>query len=110
MPKRIQMSRQHPWRADNPDAVIVARPSKHGNPFEIGKTYLWVSVEGGPLERHIVSRADAVAVYRSWRAGDLYAGVRSPEPVDDVRGRDVACWCPPDEPCHGDVVIEEANS
>jgi hypothetical protein len=28
MPKRIQMSRQRPWRADNPDAVIVARPTK----------------------------------------------------------------------------------
>ncbi len=26
-PKRIQMSRQHPWRAENPGAVIVARPS-----------------------------------------------------------------------------------
>jgi Domain of unknown function (DUF4326) len=32
-PKRIQMTRQRPWRADNPDAVIVARPSKWGNPF-----------------------------------------------------------------------------
>lgn len=25
MPKRIQMTRQKPWRADHPDAVIVAR-------------------------------------------------------------------------------------
>lgn len=24
MPKRIQMTRQRPWRAENPDAVIVA--------------------------------------------------------------------------------------
>lgn len=32
-PKRIQMSRQKPWREDNPDAVIVARPGKWGNPF-----------------------------------------------------------------------------
>jgi len=32
---RIQMSRQHPWRADNPDAVNVARPSKWGNPFRL---------------------------------------------------------------------------
>ena len=34
-PKRIQMSRQHPWRAENPDAIIVARPSKY-LPGEIG--------------------------------------------------------------------------
>lgn len=30
MPKRIQMRRDRPWRRDNPDAVIVARPSKWG--------------------------------------------------------------------------------
>ncbi|HZL06477.1 MAG TPA: hypothetical protein VFE45_13870, partial [Coriobacteriia bacterium] len=34
-PKRVQMSRQHPWRADNPDAVIVARPSRWGNPYRV---------------------------------------------------------------------------
>lgn len=35
-PKRIQMSRATPWRKDNPDAVIVARPSRWGNPFIFG--------------------------------------------------------------------------
>lgn len=33
-PRRIQMTRHKPWRADNPTAVIVARPSKFGNPFK----------------------------------------------------------------------------
>lgn len=33
MPKRIQMTRQRPWRADNPDAVRVDRTTKWGNPF-----------------------------------------------------------------------------
>ena len=33
-PRRIQMSRARPWRAENPDAVIVARPTKWGNPFD----------------------------------------------------------------------------
>lgn len=32
-PKRIQMSLQRPWRAEHPDAVIVARPGKWGNPY-----------------------------------------------------------------------------
>ena len=34
-PKRIQMTRRKPWRADNPDAVIVARPGRYGNPFAV---------------------------------------------------------------------------
>lgn len=33
--------------------------------------------------------------------------------VDDIRselvGRDLACWCPLDQPCHADVLIELAN-
>ena len=32
MPKRVQMRRDRPWRKNYPDAVIVARPTKWGNP------------------------------------------------------------------------------
>jgi hypothetical protein len=27
----------------------------------------------------------------------------------ELRGRDLACYCPLDEPCHADVLIEVAN-
>lgn len=34
--------------------------------------------------------------------------------VDDVRrhlaGRDLACWCPLDRPCHADVLLDIANN
>ncbi len=36
-PKRIQMTRSKPWRPENPEAVIVSRGSKWGNPFRVGK-------------------------------------------------------------------------
>ena len=26
-----------------------------------------------------------------------------------LRGRDLACWCPLDQPCHADVLLELAN-
>ncbi|MBF9351384.1 DUF4326 domain-containing protein [Mycobacteroides chelonae] len=26
-----------------------------------------------------------------------------------LRGHDLACWCPLDQPCHGDVLLEIAN-
>lgn len=97
MPKRIQMSRQHPWRTANPDAVIVARPSKWGNPFKVEK--------GG------MSRADAVAHYRHMLQKP---GVRGE--VDraliraELAGKDLACWCRIDELCHADVLLEIANA
>ena len=26
-----------------------------------------------------------------------------------LKGRDLACWCPLDQPCHADVLLEIAN-
>ena len=90
MPKRIQMRRDRPWRVDHPDAVIVARPSKWGNPFSVG-------AEGIP------DRATAVEMFRA-------AVVQSPPSgLHDLRGKDLACWCPLGQPCHADVLLELAN-
>jgi hypothetical protein len=30
--------------------------------------------------------------------------------LPELRGRDLACWCPLDEPCHADVLLEVANA
>lgn len=90
-PRRIQRSRRVGWRAV-PGAVYVGRPSKWGNPHRTNP-------------RH---SSEAVERYRS----DLLAG-RLPIHIDDVqrelRGKDLACWCPLDEPCHADVLLEIAN-
>ena len=71
--------------------VVVTRPTKWGNPH--------------PLE---LGRAEAVARYRD----DLLAD-RLAISVDDVkrelRGRDLACYCPLDQPCHADVLLTIAN-
>jgi hypothetical protein len=90
--ERIRLRRTAGWRKP-PGAVVVARPTRWGNPFRVG-------VDG--------DRAACVAAYRA----ALVAG-RLAVSVDDVRrelaGRDLACWCPPDEPCHADVLLELAN-
>ena len=49
--------------------------------------------------------------------GDIAGEVRPgpPAPVSiaqvqsELRGRDLACWCPLDQPCHADVLLELAN-
>ena len=112
MPKRVQMTRQKGgWRAENPDAVIVARyaHSKWGNPFAIGKTVYGVA--GYPLRaHHIKTRADAVEAFarmleREERNYPSLAEIRA-----ELRGRDLACWCPLDQPCHADVLLDLANA
>ena len=103
MPERIQLRRSKGWRKPA-GAIVVARPTRWGNPFVVGKRI------DGVLVR---DRAHSVALYRELMA-------HSPERCAAVRaelaGRDLACWCPlqsPDGsrgPCHADVLLEVANS
>lgn len=90
-PKRIQMSRQNPWRDANPDAVIVSRPSRWGNPF--------ISTERK-------SSHDAVEAFRQQFVlrPELVAMVRK-----ELGGKDLACWCALDSECHADVLLELSN-
>lgn len=30
--------------------------------------------------------------------------------ADSLRGKNLACWCPLDQPCHADVLLELANA
>ena len=113
-PKRLQLSRakgfnlQEASRALNGlDAVNVARPSKWGNPHKVG-----VSLQrqpGGDFRRMTVE--DAVAAYRDetlpyWMAR---TGLRGGLNIEELRGKNLACWCKLDAPCHADVLLELAN-
>ncbi|TDK43989.1 DUF4326 domain-containing protein [Antarcticimicrobium luteum] len=75
------MRRDRPWRAENPDAVIVARPSRWGNPFRIGEDGI----------------QDAAAAVREFRALTEKELRHDPHLISFVvaplRGRDLACWC-----------------
>lgn len=104
-PKRIQLRRTAGWRLP-PNTVSVARPSLWGNPFKVGAT---VSV-GPPLASNpilISDRAQAVALYREW----ITDACKHFETFTyQLRGKDLACWCPLDGgPCHADVLLEFAN-
>lgn len=110
-PRRIQLRRTRGWRLP-PNAVVVSRPSKWGNPFDWREALAeW---GGSPDE----ARAAVVGVYRDWLT------MAEPERFPDhlrarrvailaslhaLRGRPLACWCAPDAPCHADVLIEIAN-
>jgi len=37
--------------------------------------------------------------------------IASPRPdLESLRGHDLVCWCPLDQPCHADVLLELANA
>lgn len=104
-PRRIQMTRHKPWRAENPTAVICDRRTPWGNPFTVGRTTptTW-SLHGGIYVR---DAAHAVELYRDLIAASarFQADIRN-----DLRGRDLASWCEIGAPCHADVLLEIANT
>jgi hypothetical protein len=53
-------------------------------------------------------RAAAVADYRQWIMQPEQAHLRDAARTE-LRGKDLACWCPPDQPCHADVLLALAN-
>jgi hypothetical protein len=50
-----------------------------------------------------------VADYRQWIMQPEQAHLRDAARTE-LRGKDLACWCPPDQPCHADVLLELANA
>jgi len=104
-PARIQLSRRKGWRMP-PNTVKVDRSTKWGNPFVTG-------VHG--------TRAECVDLFKFLMAGAIcislgdhadqqiayYKHVRRNR--RHLRGKNLACWCPPGQPCHADVLLEIAN-
>lgn len=130
-PRRIQRQRTRGWRMPD-SARYVGRPSRWGNPFSaVGGTAIgpqWFTVKAWPLDRGVHHVDDEQLAAYSTHApatgaleasvrlfGDLVA-VRLRDRAEEtarwlapLRGLDLACWCPLDQPCHADVLLELAN-
>lgn len=120
-PKRIQLRRTKGWR--KPDgAIVVARPTKWGNPYVLrqgftvqtrkGRRETWAVERDDELVYPDVSRHTAAGIaVRMFRDalvnGDLDITVGFAR--EALAGHDLACWCPLDQPCHADVLLELAN-
>lgn len=110
MPERIQLSRAKGWRMPE-NTFSVARPGKWGNRFRIGDT---AEVWGGPGIVKFVKvgdQATAVQLFRQWLELNLknHPSIMRPA-LDELRGKNLACWCKPGTPCHADVLLELANT
>lgn len=123
MPERIQLSRARGWRKPE-NTVVVARPSRWGNPFRLGDG---VTGENGTTLYEITDRDDAVRLFANWLTNTIddagryvhgkttYFGAESSArpSIEQIRaelaGKNLACWCPLGQPCHADVLLRIAN-
>ena len=85
-------------------AVYVGRPTIWGNPFRPGDELAFPYADvHGPV---VLDRPHAVEVFASHaRTTSGYAMLARLRLAD----RDLCCWCPLDQPCHADILMELAN-
>ena len=98
LPQRVQLKRSAGWKMPA-NTVKVDRTTRWGNPFTIA--------ECG-------SAAIAVAQHGRWMRGEIGApGGLEPPARDMLRsalaGRNLACWCALNGPCHADLLLALAN-
>ena len=131
-PTRIQRRRTPGWRMP-PGAVYVGRPTRWGNPYRVGDLIRTPGPWGSPP---VPSHGLTPGIYpeRDWATGQTttyevrpvrdhneavglfeayvtyYDDEWPPEAIiDELAGRDLACWCPLDRPCHADILLAIAN-
>ncbi|HVK25939.1 MAG TPA: DUF4326 domain-containing protein [Actinokineospora sp.] len=71
--------------------------SRYANPHRVGDCRICDRVHDLPdaldaYARHLAAHPDLIAAART-----------------DLAGADLACWCPPDRPCHADVLLALVN-
>jgi hypothetical protein len=106
VPQRIQLRRSKGWKMPE-NTVKVDRTTKWGNPFLITPE---------------LTRERSIALYEMMMAGkpskDAPLSIVEQRErreaiiasVGELKGKNLACWCSLDGPCHGDVLLKLANS
>lgn len=79
-------------------AVYVGRNTRWGNPH--------IAASSDALDAQFV-----VATFRSdMEELRRFAPVWFESMIAPLRGKDLACWCALDRPCHADVLLQFANT
>jgi hypothetical protein len=104
MPVRIQRKRTKGFdlhaASSNPNGVkCVTRGTGWGNHWRIG--------DPDPDKGHPMTGPEVLARFEE---DALKMALVNPAWLEPLRGKDLACWCKPDAPCHADILLRLANS
>ena len=120
-PKRIQRQRTKGWRMPE-GTVYVGRPGVWGNPYDV-KRYgldlciaLFAETARGCWNPSLVPDCTMRDQWLTWLYDAHCAWLRRIAGVGGIdmarvvlRGKDLCCWCPLDQPCHADILLAISN-
>jgi hypothetical protein len=74
-----------------------------GNPFKIGD----FAAHSEGFKDRALTREEAIRMFKDVLDKALQV---NPHYLDELKGKDLACWCRLDEACHADVILRKLNS
>lgn len=95
-PVRVQLSRVRGWKMP-PNTMSVARPHPMGNPHCVGFC---------PTCGVTHTREEAIAEFQAMFTNNPFLVAMTEQAL---KGKNLACWCKLDEPCHADFLLRLAN-
>jgi hypothetical protein len=108
--RRIQRKRTKGWRMPS-NTIYVGRPHYYGNPFVIGNSSNtdYSCYDGIP---HTITNTAQKAVdnYEFWLKNTADGQSVILRAKNELLGKNLACWCPLNKPCHADVLIDVLNT
>lgn len=135
-PRRVQRMRAKGWRMPD-NTIYVGRPTKWGNPFDFrASSNCWNALAMGCRGDAKGRREAAVKAFEQWiddprgrvkemnfalvmecKGQKIELGPRAragtapshDEIREALRGKNLACFCPLNHPCHADVLLRIAN-
>lgn len=121
-PSRLQLSNQKGFdlqklslETNGLPAVSVAASTKWRNPWTMKGTRAWLASVGVRETFSDAARRDNLVYnYRLWMVQGLpitqwRERKRLLSYLQELNGKNLACWCKPGECCHADVLLDLAN-
>jgi len=120
--QRIQRKRTKGWTMPD-NCIYVGRPTKWGNPLKLlaGVIYIDAGYRRKILDKWVYLRIgdldDVIHLFRHIATGTQFADQDlqywsdkfKQNDINELRGKDLACFCSLKSKCHADILIELAN-
>lgn len=103
-PIRIQRKRTKGWKIPE-NTIYVGRGSIWGNPFRVNQLNpSKQNKEGGYNQIFTLNNEEACIHYERFLSLELRIKAK-----ESLKGKNLACWCPLNKPCHADILLKIAN-
>lgn len=109
MPIRIQRKRVKGWK--KPTGVVnCSRPGIYGNPFKLNQVVHGKDIGVSDNVPIVLDNADKlVLAYRYWLDNTAIGLIIKIRAINELKGKDLMCFCRLDQPCHADILLKIAN-